>query len=327
GFAPGQQDGGEWSVTSSNAHAWPEVWFGPQHGWVRFEPTPAAAANGVRPPERDDAAEDPAPAPSPETPTAQDEPTAEEASDPSTTEEEETSEDPAAAQASDGGGAGPSEATVQRVKWGVVLVMAVGGLLAAAAALTVIGIRRRRFRARDERWAALMTGGATGATGAERGRGADGSRGGSRAGGGAEEPDRAAAALAAERTWRGAGELAWSEISRELSVRETAIRWLRITGAWGRTPTPLALDPALPPHRALQHLLAQIEASGREVTAEHRSAAARIADAFTTARYAAPLPEPMPGEAGEGGAGSAPQRVDEGTTTAATRGAHPPLRR
>src|SRR5699024_10599906 len=57
GFTPGQQDGEEWSVTSSNAHAWPEVWFGPQHGWVRFEPTPAAAANGVRPPERDDAAE------------------------------------------------------------------------------------------------------------------------------------------------------------------------------------------------------------------------------------------------------------------------------
>src|SRR5699024_7535867 len=191
-----------------------------QHGWVRFEPTPAAAANGVRPPERDDAAEDPAPAPSSETPTAQEETTPEATSDPSTTEEEETSEDPAPAQASDGGGVGPSEDTVQRVKWGVVLVMAVGGLLAAAAALTVIGIRRRRFRARDERWAALIAGGATATGGATAAEGA-----------------RGATALAAERTWRGAGELAWSEISRELSVRETAIRWLRITGAWGRTPT------------------------------------------------------------------------------------------
>src|SRR5699024_4670899 len=208
GFTPGQQDGDGWSVTSSNAHAWPEVWFGPQHGWVRFEPTPAAAANGARPPERDDSAADPAPAPSPETPTAQDEPTEEETSDPATTEEEETAEDPAAAQASDGGGAGPSEATVQRVKWGVVIVMAAGGLLAAAAAVAVISIRRRRFRARDERWAGLMAGGATATGGATAAEGAEGAEGA-----------RDAPALAAERTWRGAGELAWSEISRELSVR------------------------------------------------------------------------------------------------------------
>src|SRR5699024_99390 len=151
GFTPGQQDGEEWSVTSSNAHAWPVVWCGPQHGWVRFEPTQAAAANGGSAQELDAAHEDPAPGPSPETAAAQDESTPEETSDPSTAEEEETFEDPAAAQASDGGGAGPSEATVQRVKWGVVIVMAVGGLLAAAAALTVIGIRRRRSRARDER--------------------------------------------------------------------------------------------------------------------------------------------------------------------------------
>lgn len=39
GFTPGEQDGEEWSVNSTNAHAWPEVWFGPEHGWVRFEPT------------------------------------------------------------------------------------------------------------------------------------------------------------------------------------------------------------------------------------------------------------------------------------------------
>src|SRR5699024_814617 len=131
-------------------------------------------------------------------------------------------------------------------KWGVVIVMAAGGLLAAAAAVAVISIRRRRFRARDERWAGLMAGGATATGGATAAEGAEGAEGA-----------RDAPALAAERTWRGAGELAWSEISRELSVRETAIRWLRITGAWGRTPTRLGLDPALPPHRALQDLLAQ----------------------------------------------------------------------
>src|SRR5690606_16095692 len=158
------------------------------------------------------------------------------------------------------------------------------------AALTVIGIRRRRFRARDERWAALMTGGATAAKGAE-----------------------GAAALAAERTWRGAGELAWSEISRELSVRETAIRWLRITGAWGRTP--LRPDLALPPRHALQHRGGRSEAADREVAAEHRAAAARVAHAFTAARYAAPLPESAPGETGEG------------PTAEATPGAQPPLRR
>jgi transglutaminase-like putative cysteine protease len=51
GFTAGEQDGGDgtdWSVTTHNAHAWPEVYFGPDYGWVRFEPTPAAADNGVQ---------------------------------------------------------------------------------------------------------------------------------------------------------------------------------------------------------------------------------------------------------------------------------------
>ncbi|MDN5901410.1 MAG: hypothetical protein L0H74_15275, partial [Brachybacterium sp.] len=42
---------------------------------------------------------------------------------------------------------------------------------------------------------------------------------------------------------------------------------------------------------ALEDLLAQIDAADRDVTPEHRAAADRIADAFTAARYAAPLPE------------------------------------
>jgi transglutaminase-like putative cysteine protease len=44
GFTPGQAvpgHAGTFSVTTSDAHAWPEAWF-PGYGWIRFEPTPAA---------------------------------------------------------------------------------------------------------------------------------------------------------------------------------------------------------------------------------------------------------------------------------------------
>ena len=43
GFAPGTKDAqrGGWLVRAENYHAWPEVYF-PGHGWVEFEPTPAA---------------------------------------------------------------------------------------------------------------------------------------------------------------------------------------------------------------------------------------------------------------------------------------------
>jgi len=40
GFAPGRAvSPGTWSVSSHNAHAWPELWI-PGTGWTRFEPTP-----------------------------------------------------------------------------------------------------------------------------------------------------------------------------------------------------------------------------------------------------------------------------------------------
>jgi transglutaminase-like putative cysteine protease len=40
GFTPGgRQDDGSFSVSTNDAHAWPEVWFSGA-GWVRFEPTP-----------------------------------------------------------------------------------------------------------------------------------------------------------------------------------------------------------------------------------------------------------------------------------------------
>lgn len=37
---------GTYSVTTSDAHAWPEAWF-PGQGWVRFEPTPAQSRSTV----------------------------------------------------------------------------------------------------------------------------------------------------------------------------------------------------------------------------------------------------------------------------------------
>ena len=302
GFTPGEQDGEEWTVSAKNAHAWPEVWFGPEHGWVRFEPTPAAAANGVSPPElTEQDGQEEAPAPEPETPEEQEEPTTEEENAEEGTTEEQTSEEAAAAQTPEEG-TGPSTETVQRIEWGLVSVMAAGGLLAAAAATTLILIRRRRRRARDDRWAALLVG-----TGGTDGSTADGS-----------------SALAVERKQREAGELAWSELTRELAVRETAIRLLGITGAWGRPPVRIGLDPALPPHRALEDLLEQIDAGPLEVTAAHRAAADRIAEAYTTARYAAPLP---PESAEEGVASAegapAPEGAPSAEGTPAQRDARP----
>ncbi|WP_156044056.1 DUF3488 and transglutaminase-like domain-containing protein [Cellulomonas sp. HZM] len=42
GFLPGSTDGdGTYTVTGKQAHAWPELYFGDDLGWVRFEPTPA----------------------------------------------------------------------------------------------------------------------------------------------------------------------------------------------------------------------------------------------------------------------------------------------
>ncbi|WP_341856646.1 hypothetical protein [Brachybacterium sp. GPGPB12] len=48
--------------------------------------------------------------------------------------------------------------------------------------------------------------------------------------------------------------------------------------------------PGAPPHRAVEQLLDRIAEGTPEVTAEDRAAAARLADAYTAAAYAAPLP-------------------------------------
>ncbi|MGP9735953.1 transglutaminase family protein [Brachybacterium sp. AOP42-C2-15] len=320
GFTAGEQDGDEWRVSAKNAHAWPEVWFGPEHGWVRFEPTPAAAANGVNPPGVTDASTpQDAPDSAPEDPEESDQPTEETPSSEEGTTDEQTTEDTSAAETSDGGGAGPSEETVERLGGGVMGILGIGTLLAAAAAAAVILIRRRRMQARDERWAALLGRG----SGAGRGGPGGGGTGGDGAGGDGAGGDGAggvanASALAAERMHRRAGELAWSELTRELAVRETAIRWLSITGAWGRPPLRIRLDPALPPARALTDLLDQIGAGTLDVTAEQRAAAARIAAAYTDATYAAPLPDeptPAPASAPAPGPASAPAPGSESSST------------
>ena len=71
GFTAGtRQSGGEYVVTTRNAHAWPEVWFAGA-GWVRFEPTPRSGQDGVDVPDYTvaPAEEDPA-APSSAAPSA-----------------------------------------------------------------------------------------------------------------------------------------------------------------------------------------------------------------------------------------------------------------
>jgi transglutaminase-like putative cysteine protease len=48
GYLPGKKlDTGEWEVDRGAAHAWVEVYF-PDHGWIRFDPTPGNRENGQR---------------------------------------------------------------------------------------------------------------------------------------------------------------------------------------------------------------------------------------------------------------------------------------
>ncbi len=48
GFLPGQQEGNEYVVRESDAHAWPELFFS-GFGWIRFDPTPGSRS-GAPPP-------------------------------------------------------------------------------------------------------------------------------------------------------------------------------------------------------------------------------------------------------------------------------------
>ncbi|MFC4082026.1 transglutaminase family protein [Amycolatopsis samaneae] len=49
GFTPGTRKGDYQSISSQDAHAWVEVYFG-DRGWVSFDPTPLADGRGVIPP-------------------------------------------------------------------------------------------------------------------------------------------------------------------------------------------------------------------------------------------------------------------------------------
>ncbi len=48
GYTAGTSSGGSgrWQVTTADAHAWPELYFG-GYGWLRFEPTPTAQGQGT----------------------------------------------------------------------------------------------------------------------------------------------------------------------------------------------------------------------------------------------------------------------------------------
>jgi transglutaminase-like putative cysteine protease len=48
GFLPGSPDRGTYTVRSSDAHAWPELYFD-RIGWLRFEPTPSGSQNTIAP--------------------------------------------------------------------------------------------------------------------------------------------------------------------------------------------------------------------------------------------------------------------------------------
>lgn len=147
GFTAGTVTDGGRTVTNHNAHAWPEVWFGPRFGWVRFEPTPAAAANGVSSPdfapEGAEPTADPG-EPTPEPTAAAEEPTAPEDTAAPATEEGTTT----SAASTSAAGTGSS-----RGSGGWVLPVALGvlALLLVAAALTA----RHRARARTAGWEAV----------------------------------------------------------------------------------------------------------------------------------------------------------------------------
>ncbi|GAA5115746.1 DUF3488 and transglutaminase-like domain-containing protein [Haloechinothrix salitolerans] len=54
GFTAGKRMNGYNSISTKDAHAWAEVYFGPNHGWVAFDPTPLDDGRGVVPDYLDD---------------------------------------------------------------------------------------------------------------------------------------------------------------------------------------------------------------------------------------------------------------------------------
>lgn len=69
GYTAGTADGRTHRVTTANAHAWPEVWFG-RYGWLPVEPTPGEALQGATPAAPAEAADEPGETASAQTPSA-----------------------------------------------------------------------------------------------------------------------------------------------------------------------------------------------------------------------------------------------------------------
>jgi hypothetical protein len=139
GFTPGtSRPDGVYEVTTSDAHAWPEVWFSGA-GWVRFEPTPRSSqvtTPGYTTPAAPSTTEQEAPAQAPATVSA-------------------APEVPADGEAVDRGadattaGGGTSDGTGGGPAGRALLVLTAGAAVLALPSL-VAGVRRRRRWARPD---------------------------------------------------------------------------------------------------------------------------------------------------------------------------------
>lgn len=156
GFTGGTRAGDEHVVTSHSAHAWPEVWFGPDLGWVRFEPTPPAAGIGVEPadyePEPGTAPEDAPAALTTEPAPPSTEPAPGDASAPATTDAAPTTAGAAGRDGTDRA-AGRSS-----VPWGLWVPGALGAALLLGVLATAVAVPRHRARRREERWRRALAG-------------------------------------------------------------------------------------------------------------------------------------------------------------------------
>jgi len=146
GFTPGREVPGRdgvYSVTTSEAHAWPEAWF-QGTGWVRFEPTPGAS-QATQP----DYTLPPQPVDPQVTPTDEPQPTASGSAFPRGFQDPDVLLDQPSASTGDGGGSSGTRA----LAW-LLLPAALVGLAAPG----LLGLLRRRTRGTDPEsaWAQLQ---------------------------------------------------------------------------------------------------------------------------------------------------------------------------
>jgi len=282
GFTDGTTDGDARVVTNHNAHAWPEVWFGPDYGWVRFEPTPAAADTGISLPDYAQPDEEPADDASPDV--AELPPGAA-----STAPQAETEAPTTAPAAVADSGAGARE-----VIEGVLLALAGAGLLALAVWL---GLWRRAAVRRERRWReALMADDPARATALLAWDEIDGMAGGGGVSG-ARRRNR-------EKTVAGEDRSADAGSSRTGLSAGLGGAIAGVRGSLGRRSSAVRLDPALPPREALVDLVDQVRHRGIAVTEDDKAHARRLAEAVTWARYApAGVPAPDLGTDEGGGLG------------------------